>query len=70
MQLRWNKTPAGKLSAKAGPLLLEIEPKGDGRFDWRVFREAAPNPMASGIANSLGAAKTVTQQFALRTGLV
>lgn len=70
LQFRWTKTPPGKLTSKVGSLLLEIEPKGDGRFNWRVFKADTQNPMASGVASSLGAAKTVIQQFATRSGLV
>ena len=70
LQLRWTKDKAGKLTSSAGSLLLEIEPKGDGRFNWRVFKVETQNPMASGVASSLGAAKTVIQQFATRSGLV
>jgi hypothetical protein len=45
---------------------LEVSPKGDGRWDWRVFARAAVNPMASGIARNLGAAKSVAEQFVAR----
>ncbi len=57
-------------SASAGPLSVRIQPKGDGRWNWRVFRDDQMNPMAAGVANSLGAAKTVVEQFVKRSGLV
>ena len=65
--LKWKKDPAGIVSAKLGPLAIRIEPKGDGRFAWQVVNGEARNPMASGVASSLGAAKTVTEQFARRS---
>lgn len=55
------------MSCVLGPLSLRIEPKGDGRWAWQVLKDQADNPMATGVASSLGAAKTVTEQFARRT---
>ena len=57
-------------SATVGPLSVKIQPKGDGRYNWQVFKGDALNPMATGVANSLGAAKTVVEQFVNRSGLV
>jgi len=71
VEIKWKKSPDGKaLTAEAGQLLLELAQTGDGRWAWKVRKTSATNPMASGIAGSLGAAKTVTAQFAERTGLV
>jgi hypothetical protein len=50
-----------------GPFVVKIEPKGDGRWSWRVFKGAQVNPMAAGIARSLGAAKAVVEQFVNRS---
>lgn len=69
-KLRWTKTATGFIVCKVGPLSLKIEPKGDGRFAWQIFNGEARNPMATGVASSLGAAKTVTEQFAKRSGLI
>lgn len=69
-RLKWTKSPAGLVSCALGPLSLRIEPKGDGRWAWQVYKDQADNPMATGVASSLGAAKTVTEQFARRTDLV
>ncbi len=70
VDIQWQKARDGKLvSALAGPLSLRLTPTGDGRWNWQVFNGGAPNPMATGIANSLGAAKTVATQFAGRSGL-
>ena len=56
--------------ATPGPLVVKVQPKGDGRWNWQVSRADQRNPMASGVANSLGAAKTVVEQFVNRSGLV
>jgi len=70
VNIQWNKTRDGKsVSALVGSLSLRLAPTGDGRWNWQVFNGAALNPMATGIANSLGAAKTVATQFAGRSGL-
>jgi len=57
-------------SATAGPLAVKVQPKGDGRWTWHVFKDGNANAMATGVANSLGAAKTVVEQFVNRSGLV
>ena len=57
-------------SATAGPFAITIKPKGDGRYDWQVIKSGQRNPMAAGVANSLGAAKNVVEQFVNRSGLV
>jgi hypothetical protein len=68
--LKWTKKPVDLWSATAGPLAVAIQPKGDGRWNWQIFKADAMNPMATGVANSLGAAKTVVEQFVNRSGLV
>lgn len=70
MAMKWTKGTGDVLSAKSGPFALEIFPKGDGRFAWRIFSEGARNPAASGVTGSLAAAKNVTEQFVKRSGLV
>jgi hypothetical protein len=49
---------------------MKVSPKGDGRWSWQVFAGANPNPTATGITSSLGAAKNVSEQFVKRSGLV
>jgi hypothetical protein len=51
-------------------LTLKIQPKPDGRWAWQIFSGKTANAVASGIASSLGAAKTVTEQYVKRSGLV
>jgi hypothetical protein len=70
LPIHWTKKPVDEWSASAGPLSVKIQPKGDGRWNWQVFKGEQLNPMASGVANSLGAAKTVVEQFVNRSGLV
>jgi len=70
LALPWTKKPVDDWSATVGPLTVKIQPKGDGRYSWQVFKGDALNPMAAGVTNSLGAAKTVVEQFVNRSGLV
>ncbi|APR82627.1 Hypothetical protein A7982_07976 [Minicystis rosea] len=51
----------------AARFTLEVAPKGDGRWTWQVRARDAENPMASGVARNLGAAKSVAEQFAARS---
>jgi hypothetical protein len=70
LSLNWTKKPVNDWSATAGPFAITIKPKGDGRYNWQVIKGDQLNPMAAGVANSLGAAKTVVEQFVNRSGLV
>jgi hypothetical protein len=67
--LVWTKGVGEAMTAVAGPFVLAIEPKGDGRWSWRVTKGAA-NPTAVGIARSREAAKSVAEQFVKRSGVV
>ena len=67
--MKWTKEAGDRWTARVGPFLLKVEPKGDGRWNWQVFRDPAPNPTATGIAASRGAARTATEQFVKRSGL-
>ena len=68
--MNWTKGPKDLWSCQAGPFALKVSPKGDGRWNWQVFKEGIPNATATGVASSLGAAKTATEQFVKRSGLV
>lgn len=74
--MEWTKgAPAisGKGNAwhtKAGPFTLNVVPKGDGRWNWSVLKEGTTNPVASGVVSSLGAAKTATENYVNRSGLL
>lgn len=66
MQLRWTKGPEGSLSSTVGTRTALIETRRDGRLAWSVTQAEARSPMATGVANSLGAAKNVVEQFMMR----
>ena len=68
--MSWTKAPNDGLRCQAGPFSLVVAPKGDGRWNWQIFKEGTGNAVASGVAASLGAAKTATEQFAKRSGLL
>jgi hypothetical protein len=70
MDFRWTTVSPTELVCTSGPLTMKLVKKGDGRWSWHVFKDASEAAMATGLAASLGAAKTVTQQFAMRSGLV
>ena len=70
MGIRWIKSSAELCTGTIGPFTLKVLAKGDGRFSWQVFRNGTPNPTASGVAASLGAAKAVTEQLVNRSGLI
>ncbi len=69
MKLQWSKGAGDLWTCVVEPFSLRVAPKGDGRWNWQIFK-GATNPTASGVASSLGAAKTVTEQFVKRSGLV
>lgn len=69
MAIRWTKAGDG-LTAHAGPFVMTVAPKGDGRWNWSVVKEGIVNPVATGIARSAGQAKTVAENFVNRSGLL
>ncbi len=70
LPIKWIKGAADAMSARVGPFVIKVVPKGDGRWAWQVFSGQAENPTATGLASSLGAAKRTTEQFVKRSGLV
>ena len=66
--MRWEKHAGDGFMAVSPPLTVKIAPKPDGRWSWQVFSGDKRSPMASGVAASLGAAKTVTEQLVKRSG--
>lgn len=58
------------LRSEIGPFVLLLEEKPDGRWSWQVFSGKTTSPQASGVVPSLGAAKTVTEQYVKRSGLL
>jgi hypothetical protein len=49
---------------------VKLRPKGDGRWTWEVRARDGKGALASGIVSSLGAAKTVSENFVRRSGAV
>jgi len=68
--MKWSKGANNVWTGSGGPFAVKVEPKGDGRFNWFVFNGAAKNPTATGVASSLGAAKTAAENFVKRSGQV
>jgi hypothetical protein len=67
--LNWKKSEMDQWIYRAPPdarFTLKIAPKGDGRWAWSVFAGTADGPMATGLANSLGAAKNTAEQLLKR----
>ena len=69
MVIEWKKAAGDLWSASVPPFSLKIQPKGDGRWSWEIYSGDTPNPTASGVRPSLGAAKTATELFVKRSGL-
>lgn len=70
VEINWKKGAGESLTAQVGPFLVKVQPQGDGRWAWEITLGETPNPAATGIARSLGAAKNVTEQYLKRTGRV
>ncbi|WP_146652453.1 hypothetical protein [Labilithrix luteola] len=68
--MKWTKGAGDIWTARVGPFGLKVQPKGDGRWIWLVTKADAANPEATGVGSSLGAAKTATEQYVRRSGLV
>ena len=68
MTIKWTKKADDDWSARVDSFSLRIQPKGDGRWSWQVRNGESTNPMATGVASSLGAAKTVAEQLVKRSG--
>lgn len=69
MAIPWKKHADGGWRCTVEPgerFALEVRPKGDGRWSWSVIAGAATAPMATGVANSLGAAKNTVEQLLKR----
>jgi hypothetical protein len=67
--IHWTKGQTGAFDARMEPFTMKVDPKGDGRWNWQVLKDATRHPVATGIASSAGAAKTACEQFVKRSGL-
>lgn len=68
--LAWTKQRDSSLKGSEGPFVAHVVPKADGRWDWKIFVDDTPNPTATGVRASLGAAKTACEEFVKRSGRV
>ena len=70
--MRWKKDGTGWICL-AGPdavFTMKVQPKGDGRWTWTVWAKGGESPLATGVGNSLGGAKMVSENFATRSGKI
>jgi len=68
--MSWKKSAGDVWDNETGPFVAKIIPKGDGRWLWTIHSDGKPNHVATGIGNSLGAAKTSCDNFVSRSGRV
>ncbi len=47
---------------------MNVKKMGDGRWTWKVSATGAVSHMATGICNSVGAAKQAVQNFLVKSG--
>ncbi len=69
MSLSWKKDAGGTWISRIDPdarFTLKAIPKGDGRWSWAVYAGATEAPMATGVANNIGAAKNTMEQLVKR----
>ncbi len=72
MPLSWSRQAERELwLATSGDFTAKVHPKGDGRWSWEVFKTEAlakgTGPVATGVARSFGAAKSVAEQLIARS---
>lgn len=65
----WKKKGEG-FTAKVGPFVAYLMPKGDGRWTWEIFADEARGSQATGIGSSKGAVQTAAEQYIKRSGRV
>lgn len=68
--MQWRQHPNDTWITRAGPYVVTIKKTGDGRFGWSIVSGDKPNPEATGVRTSLGAAKTACENFVKRSGHV
>ena len=67
--IAWKKNGAAHTFTE-GPFVARTSPKGDNRWNWTIHTDGNEAEAASGIASSLGAAKTACENFVKRSGRV
>jgi hypothetical protein len=69
--MKWTKDGANWISRVGdGVFTMKALLKPDGRWDWEVYPRDGRYAIAGGIVNSLGAAKTICENFVNRSGLL
>jgi hypothetical protein len=69
--MKWTKDGAGWICRVAeGVFTMKVQPKGDGRWNWEVYPQGKDRTIAGGVVSSLGAAKTISENFVNRSGLL
>ena len=68
--MQWRKDGAGWVCRVAPDTVftMKVQPKGDGRWNWEVYPRGGDRTIAGGVVSSLGAAKTICENFANRSG--
>jgi hypothetical protein len=70
--MKWTKDGAGFICVVAPDAIftMKVQPKGDGRWNWEVYPQGGDRTVAGGVVNSLGAAKTISENFVKRSGKI
>jgi hypothetical protein len=72
MAMKWTKDGDGWVCRVPPDAIftMKVQPKGDGRWTWEIFPQTGDRTIAGGIMSSMGAAKTVSENFANRSGKI
>ena len=72
MAMQWKKDGAGWVCRVPPEAIftMKVQPKGDGRWTWEILRQAGDRVIAGGVVTTLGAAKTICENFANRSGKI
>ena len=70
--MHWTKDGAGWVCRVPPEAIftMKVQPKGDGRWTWEIVRQGGDRTIAGGIVSTLGAAKTISENFANRSGKI
>ncbi len=66
--MKWRKNAGDVWTTRVGPYAVKVGLTGDLRWNWSITKDDKPNPEATGVRASLGAAKTACEQFVKRSG--
>ena len=70
--MKWTKDGTGWICRVPPDAIftLKVQPKGDGRWTWEVYPRVGDRTIAGGVVPSLGGAKTISENFVNRSGLL